>query len=60
MDDMLSDIPIFWWNYIESVLDYYPEDYIQENMWDLTHSDYDDNAFSKAYEYHMGKTFINR
>src|SRR5690606_17870005 len=41
------------WNYSPLVEQYYPETYIRENMWDLTHYDYDDNAFDKAYKYHM-------
>jgi len=41
------------WNFATSVLDYWPENYIKENMWDLTHYDYDDNQFDKAYKYHM-------
>jgi len=41
------------WNYASLVKDYWPEGYIKENMWDLTHYDYDDNQFDKAYKYHM-------
>jgi len=41
------------WNFATRVEDYWPEDYIKENMWDLTHYDYDDNQFDKAYKYHM-------
>jgi len=41
------------WNYSLSVENYFPEDYIDESMWSLTHYDYDDNAFSKGYPYHM-------
>jgi len=41
------------WNYADRVLEYWPENYIKENMWDLTHYDYDDNQFDKAYKYHM-------
>jgi len=41
------------WNYASRVASYWPENYIKENMWDLTHYDYDDNQFDKAYKYHM-------
>jgi len=41
------------WNFAENVLKYWPDGYIKENMWDLTHYDYDDNQFDKAYKYHM-------
>jgi len=41
------------WNFASKVLDYWPENYIKGNMWDLTHYDYDDNQFDKAYKYHM-------
>jgi len=41
------------WNFASRVLSYWPDGYIKENMWDLTHYDYDDNQFDKAYKYHM-------
>jgi len=41
------------WNYASRVINYWPDGYIKENMWDLTHYDYDDNQFDKAYKYHM-------
>ena len=41
------------WNFAQQVKDYWPETYIKENMWDLTHYDYDDNWYDKAYKYHM-------
>jgi len=41
------------WNFATRVVNYWPEGYIKENMWDLTHYDYDDNQFDKAYKYHM-------
>lgn len=41
------------WNYSPLVESYYPSGYIKDNMWDLTHYDYDDNAMDKGYKYHM-------
>ena len=41
------------WNYSPLVENYYPKGYIKDNMWDLTHYDYDDNAMDKGYKYHM-------
>ena len=41
------------WNYSPTVEKYYPTGYIQEDMWDLTHIDYDNNNMDKAYKYHM-------
>ena len=41
------------WNFATQVYNYWPQGYIKENMWDLTHYDYDDNQFDKAYRYHM-------
>jgi hypothetical protein len=46
--------PKYWWNYSDKVKEYYPSGYIQDNMWDLTHYDYDDSPFGKAYGYHLG------
>lgn len=47
------------WNYSPLVTNYYPKDYIEEDMWDLTHIDYDDNAMDKAYKYHMDNHLPN-
>eukprot|EP00727_Mastigamoeba_balamuthi_P001018 m51a1_g10913 hypothetical protein (2455) ;mRNA; f:71063-79781 len=41
------------WNYAKQVEDHWPQNYIKDNMWDLTHYDYDDTRFDKAYKYHM-------
>ena len=41
------------WNYSPTVEKFYPQGYIKDNMWDLTHYDYDDNAMDKGYKYHM-------
>ena len=41
------------WNYAPLVEQYYPKGYIEDDMWDLTHVDYDDNNMDKAYKYHM-------
>ena len=41
------------WMYSPQIAAYYPNNYIKSNMWDMTHYDYDDNAFDKAYKYHM-------
>ena len=41
------------WNYSPTVESYYPKGYIEEDMWDLTHIDYDNNNMDKAYKYHM-------
>jgi hypothetical protein len=41
------------WNFADQVLSYWPQNYIKSNMWDLTHYDYDDNFYDKAYRYHM-------
>lgn len=47
------------WNYSPRVENYYPTNYIEEDMWDLTHIDYDDNAMDKAYKYHMDNHLPN-
>jgi len=47
------------WNFSPKVLSYYPKEYIKDNMWDLTHYDYDDNAFDKSYKYHMDNNLPN-
>ena len=41
------------WNYSPTVESYYPKGYIEDDMWDLTHIDYDNNNMDKAYKYHM-------
>ena len=48
-----NKIPKYWWNYAEEIKKYYPDNYIKENMWDMTHYDYDDSPFCKAHNYHM-------
>eukprot|EP00033_Pygsuia_biforma_P000430 GCRY01000512.1.p1 GENE.GCRY01000512.1~~GCRY01000512.1.p1 ORF type:complete len:2633 (-),score=648.95 GCRY01000512.1:503-8401(-) len=48
-----------YWNYANRVEEHYPENYIKENMWDMTHYDYDDNDFDKAYKYHMDDRLPN-
>lgn len=45
------------WNYSPDVESFYPEGFIKDNMWDLTHYDYDDNAMDKAYKYHCDNSF---
>ena len=47
------------WNYSPRVESYYPNNYIEDDMWDLTHIDYDDNAMDKAYKYHMDNHLPN-
>lgn len=47
------------WNYAPLVEKYYPKDYIEDDMWDLTHVDYDDNNMDKAYKYHMDNLVPN-
>ena len=47
------------WNYSPRVESYYPINYIEDDMWDLTHVDYDDNAMDKAYKYHMDNHLPN-
>ncbi len=41
------------WMFSPKVERYFPKNYIMDNMWDMTHYDYDDNAMDKAYKYHM-------
>ena len=41
------------WMYSPRVEKYYPNNYIKDNMWDMTHYDYDDNPMDKAYKYHI-------
>ncbi len=47
------------WNFSYEVENYFPQNYISEKMWSLTHYDYDDNAFSKGYPYHMDNLLPN-
>jgi hypothetical protein len=47
------------WNYSPTVESYYPKGYIEDDMWDLTHIDYDNNNMDKAYKYHMDNHLPN-
>ena len=47
------------WNYSPTVESYYPKGYISDDMWDLTHIDYDNNNMDKAYKYHMDNLLPN-
>ena len=47
------------WNYSPTVESYYPTGYIEDEMWDLTHIDYDNNNMDKAYKYHMDNLVPN-
>ena len=47
------------WNYSPTVESYYPKGYIEDDMWDLTHIDYDNNNMNKAYSYHMDNLIPN-
>ena len=47
------------WNYSPQVESYYPKGYIEKDMWDLTHIDYDDNNMDKAYKYHNDNQLPN-
>jgi hypothetical protein len=47
------------WNYSPTVEKYYPSGYIADDMWDLTHIDYDNNNMDKAYKYHMDNHIPN-
>ena len=47
------------WNYSPTIESYYPTGYIEDDMWDLTHVDYDDNNMDKAYKYHMDNHLPN-
>lgn len=47
-------IPDNVWNYATDVDSHWPVNYVKDNMWDMTHYDYDDTPFDKAYKYHMG------
>ena len=47
------------WNYSPLVEAYYPKGYIESDMWQLTHIDYDDNPMDKAYKYHVDNQLPN-
>ena len=47
------------WNYSPTVEKYYPKGYIEDDMWDLTHTGYDNNNMNKAYNYHMDNLLPN-
>ena len=47
------------WNYSPQVESYYPKGYIEKDMWDLTHLDYDDSNMDKAYKYHVDNLLPN-
>ncbi|MDD4530307.1 MAG: hypothetical protein PHO80_02015, partial [Candidatus Gracilibacteria bacterium] len=46
-------------NYSPEVEKFYPENYIGNSMWNLTHFDYDDSVYSKGYPYHMDNQIPN-
>ena len=47
------------WNYSPTIEKYYPTGYIEDDMWDLTHVDYDDSNMVKAHPYHMDNHLPN-
>ena len=47
------------WNYSPTIERYYPTGYIEDDMWDLTHVDYDDSNMVKAHPYHMDNHLPN-
>ena len=47
------------WNYSPTIERYYPNGYIEDDMWDLTHVDYDDSNMVKAHPYHMDNHLPN-
>ena len=47
------------WNYSPLVESYYLNNYMKNDMWDLTHIDYDDNPMDKAYKYHLDNHLPN-
>ena len=47
------------WNYSPTIESYYPTGYIEDDMWDLTHVDYDDSNMVKAHPYHMDNHLPN-
>ena len=46
-------------NYSPEVENYYPEDYINNDMWNLTHYDYSDSPYNKWYPFHMDNLIPN-
>jgi hypothetical protein len=57
--DASSEVRGKQWNYSPTVESYYPKGYIEDEMWDLTHIDYDNNNMDKAYKYHMDNHLPN-
>ena len=47
------------WNYSPLVENYYPQGYIEPDMWTLTHIDYYDNPLDKAYNFHVDNMLPN-
>ncbi len=47
------------WNFSHAAESYFPDNYISESMWSLTHYDYADDAFAKGYPYHMDNRVPN-
>jgi hypothetical protein len=41
------------WEFIPQVNTHYPEGYICEDMWDMTHTDYENTDFYKANPFHL-------
>jgi len=46
-------------NYSPEVENYYPQNYIKPNMWNLTHYDYSDSPYEKWYPFHMDNHIPN-
>jgi hypothetical protein len=44
------------WNFIQQVNDNWPAGYILADMWDLTHSDYEDSPYLIAFPFHFDNT----
>ena len=47
------------WNYSPLVENYYPKDYIDNDMWNMIYPDYDDQPYEKAYNYHIDNALPN-
>ena len=47
------------WNYSPLVEKYYPKGYILDDMWDLTHIEYDNTNMDKGYKYHIDNILPN-
>mgnify|MGYP003571698137 CR=1 FL=1 len=47
-------------NYMKQTADYWPKNYIKENMWNLQHYDYDDTPFDIGYKYREWQGDKNR